>query len=740
MLCLSLFPSPLGYKLWEEPTSSSSSSSSGEESQAVLGVLSSPSSDYLVRSFLGEGAFGKVAKCVKAATKETVAVKIIKNSNFTSEAQNEVAILQQLRAFDSDRFNFVRCNDAFIDKEHVCLEFEMLDVSLMDFLEKKPSRSLSVKEIRPILHQMATTLQLLRSLGVVHTDLKPDNIMMVDRVNQPLKIKMIDFGLACHVSQTQWGSYIQPRYYRSPEVILGFPYTVAIDMWSLGCIAAELFLGYVLYPGSCEYDMLRHMVQTQGQLPQQLLNDGVKTICFFQRKRCRERRWRLKTPFEYGQATWTESYFTSLDDLKKVRPACHLSDQGTMAEMEDRENFVDLLKKMLHLDVHKRVTPSQLLEDPFITMNDIADSYPNSFYVKSCCETMEVCQDQSLSSDNRDQQASTSTTRSASLDQHNVSRQVPPAWHSRQEHPLVLGIASAVSSCLSIHEDQRSSEPQQLSFSIHEEGTRPERQLPITSEQAQSSKAITKPQGKRTRATFIRQKRRMMSLLHDFRQAPTEGPISTAEIKPRRKLTWATFIAAHSGSRSPDGSSSERKRRKMNPDGVQTLKELPQNSKEAPTEATSSKAKAKPQRKRMWATFIASHSGNRSPDSRSPERKMSLLYDSKEAQIEAPSSEVKMKPRRKRTWVTFVASHSGNRSPDSSSPERKRRKMSLDEVETQTKMLHNSNQASSRKSKRSESNNKNPDCEMRGKRRRRQVLDGLRTHKKSTRCKNTQQL
>lgn len=139
---------------------------------------------------------------------------------------------------------------------------------------------------------MATALLLLKSLGVVHSDLKPDNIMMVDQMNQPLKIKVIDFGLARHVSQTQRGSYFQPRFYRqvtgppaqfqykqpkgttkrcwyfifsslrSPEVILGLPYTPAIDMWSLGCIAAELFLGHVLYPGDCEYDMVS--VKTQN--------------------------------------------------------------------------------------------------------------------------------------------------------------------------------------------------------------------------------------------------------------------------------------------------------------------------------------------------------------------------------------------------------------------------------------------------------------------------------------------
>ncbi|CAK6978256.1 homeodomain-interacting protein kinase 2-like isoform X4 [Scomber scombrus] len=362
----------------EEDTTSSSSSSSGNNSQDVLGVLSSPSSDYLIQSLLGEGTFGKVTKCVKTATKETVAVKMIKNSRFKSEAKNEVDILGHLRAFDSDRFNFVKYNDAFIDGEHLCLEFEMLDISLLDFLQKKPSHCLLVKEIRPILHQVGTAMKLLRSLRVAHTDLKPDNIMMVDHINQPLKVKIIDFGLARHVSQTQWGSYIQALSYRSPEVILGLPFTAAIDMWSLGCIAAELFLGSVLYSGNCEYDILRHIVQTQGRLPLKLLNNGLKTRCFFQRKGCNDRQWRLKTPFEYGKATWTNCYFTSLDDLNMVRPVCHLSDDDTMAEVDDRENFIDLLKQMLQLDVAKRIKPSQLLEDPFITMRDIEARYPYS--------------------------------------------------------------------------------------------------------------------------------------------------------------------------------------------------------------------------------------------------------------------------------------------------------------------------------------------------------------------------
>eukprot|EP00064_Thunnus_orientalis_P012042 superscaffoldBa00001802_g12076 len=474
-------------------------------------------------SFLGEGCFGKVTKCLKTATMETVAVKMVKDCNFTDQAKNEVEILEQLRAFDSDKFNFVRYNDAFIDRESVCLEFEMLDISLLDYVEKRPSCSLLVKEIRPILQQVATALQLLRSLGVAHTDIKPDNIMMVDHINQPLRVKIIDFGLARRVSQTDWAMDIQPLNYRAPEIILGFPYTAAIDMWSLGCMAAELFLGNLLYPGNCEYDMLRHIIQTQGQLPQKLLNNGVKTRCFFRQKS--DRQWRLKTPFEYGIVSWTQTYFTSLDDIKTVTPVCHLSDEDIMAEIDDRKNFVDLLKQMLEFDVAKRITPSQLLEDPFITMRDITARYPDSLY-----ENMDVCRHQSLSSD---------------------------------------------SSGSEVQSIQQPRPNPQASFSF------------------------------------------------------------TSQDQPNISL------------------------------------QLLQNSKEAPSEATSSEAKAKPQRKRTWDTFMASHGGNRSPHSTSPERKrrkICRLQDSREAPPEAPSSEAITEPQRKR-------------SPNTTSPERK---MNTDELERRT--------------------------------------------------------
>ena len=76
-------------------------------------------------------------------------------------------------------------------------------------------------------------------------------------------LKVVDFGSACRAHEPVY-SYIQSRFYRAPEVLLGVPYTAAIDVWSLGCIAVELFLGLPLFPGVSEHDQLRLIQDALG--------------------------------------------------------------------------------------------------------------------------------------------------------------------------------------------------------------------------------------------------------------------------------------------------------------------------------------------------------------------------------------------------------------------------------------------------------------------------------------------
>uniref|UniRef100_A0A8D0GTX9 non-specific serine/threonine protein kinase n=1 Tax=Sphenodon punctatus TaxID=8508 RepID=A0A8D0GTX9_SPHPU len=369
-------------------------------------VLCSVKNTYEVLDFLGRGTFGQVVKCWKRGTNEIVAIKILKNHpSYARQGQIEVSILARLSTENADEFNFVRAYECFQHRNHTCLVFEMLEQNLYDFLKQNKFSPLQLKVIRPILEQVATALKKLRSLGLIHADLKPENIMLVDPVRQPYRVKVIDFGSASHVSKTVCSTYLQSRYYRAPEIILGLPFCEAIDMWSLGCVIAELFLGWPLYPGALEYDQIRYISQTQGLPGEQLLNMGTKTSRFF----CKETDasysgWRLKTLEEHEVEMGMKSkearkyVFNSLDDIVHVNMVMDLEGSDLLAEKADRREFVSLLKKMLLIDADLRISPAETLNHPFVTMKHLLD-FPHSNQVKSCFHIMDVCKYRSNSHD-----------------------------------------------------------------------------------------------------------------------------------------------------------------------------------------------------------------------------------------------------------------------------------------------------------------------------------------------------
>ena len=126
----------------------------------------------------------------------------------------QVSILKCLSAENADEFNFVRSYECFQHKGHTCLVFEMLEQNLYDFLKHSKFSPLPLRHIRPVLQQVATALMKLKSLGLIHADLKPENIMLVDPIRQPYRVKVIDFGSASHVSKAVCSTYLQSRYYR----------------------------------------------------------------------------------------------------------------------------------------------------------------------------------------------------------------------------------------------------------------------------------------------------------------------------------------------------------------------------------------------------------------------------------------------------------------------------------------------------------------------------------------------
>ncbi|KAI6110557.1 kinase-like domain-containing protein [Pisolithus croceorrhizus] len=300
--------------------------------------------------FSAKGTFGQVVKCQNMKTNEIVAVKV---------SMMEVTILELLnnQCDPQDEHHILRLLDSFIHRNHLCL-----------LIKQNQFQGLSTQLVKVFTGPAEARL--------IHCDLKPENILL--KSLQSPQIKVIDFGSACHERQTVY-TYIQSRFYRSPEVILGIPYTTSIDMWSLGCIAVELFLGLPLFPGTSEYNQITRIVEMLGMPPTYMLDMGKQTKQFFDSyiDAYGQKKYRLKSLEQYSREHNTneqpgKQYFkaTTLPEIINTAPMPNFkSRQGHEVEKElnNRASFIDFCQGLLNLNPIERWSPQQARMHPFIT-------------------------------------------------------------------------------------------------------------------------------------------------------------------------------------------------------------------------------------------------------------------------------------------------------------------------------------------------------------------------------------
>jgi serine/threonine protein kinase len=356
----------------------------------------------------------------------------------------------------------------FMHQSHLCLVFELLGLNLYEVLKRRQFRGLPLPLVRTIVMQSVEGIrQLSQNKYVVHCDLKPENVLLIsDEVVETFvragdvrrsstpevtpspkvsaeaststgsraessgassdentanvgnleaallagtiparQIKLIDFGSACFEGYTAH-TYIQSRFYRSPEVLVGLPYDSAIDMWSMGCIAAELFLGLPILPGVHEHDQLGRINEMIGKIPDWMLEQGSKStkyhVKFVSRPSQLEHalvrssspgnpnsgspplplpQWRLKTQQEYitslsqseikkkgGLAKLEKQPGNRYFKLQKLADILMLHAKNISAEEKDAlSSFVHFLYGVLDPDPWKRWTAFQALQHPFLT-------------------------------------------------------------------------------------------------------------------------------------------------------------------------------------------------------------------------------------------------------------------------------------------------------------------------------------------------------------------------------------
>lgn len=312
---------------------------------------------YEILKIIGKGTFGVVLQAYDHKTQRGVALKVIRNqARFHTQAKEEIRILTKLLENDvEDKFNVVHMYDSFLFRHHPCIVFELLSLNLFDLSKKNSFNGFTLSLIRRFTFSIVKCLYALSRFDIIHCDLKPENILLKQQNRSGIKV--IDFGSSCF-SNRRVHTYIQSRFYRSPEVILCAKYGPAIDMWSLGCILAELFTGRPLLDGENEGDQLACMMELRGCPPQTFLSKCKLT-------KVRQFIDPLGNPLYCSKNYHGQyKYEATFSPKGKVR--------GTPATRAllphcDDEEFKDFVSQCLVWDPAERMTPARALKHSWLT-------------------------------------------------------------------------------------------------------------------------------------------------------------------------------------------------------------------------------------------------------------------------------------------------------------------------------------------------------------------------------------
>lgn len=221
-------------------------------------------------------------------------------------------------------------------------------MNLYEFIKSNAFRGFSLEVVRRFSKQLLNSLLLLKAHKVIHCDLKPENILLAHPMHS--EIKVIDFGSSCFENERVY-TYIQSRFYRSPEVILGMTYGMPIDMWSLGCILAELFTGVPIFPGENEQEQLACIMEVFGPPEKHLIEKSTRRKLFFD---------------SLGKPRLTVS-----SKGRRRRPS-----SKTLAQVlkTEEEAFLDFLSRCLRWDPDRRMKPEDAVRHEFITGRKVTGS------------------------------------------------------------------------------------------------------------------------------------------------------------------------------------------------------------------------------------------------------------------------------------------------------------------------------------------------------------------------------
>ncbi|XP_052779197.1 mitogen-activated protein kinase 14-like isoform X2 [Mya arenaria] len=302
---------------------------------------------------VGVGAYGQVCSALDTKTNRKVAIKKLsrpfQSAIHAKRTYREIRMLKHMV-----HENVIGLLDVFTPTEtfdefdEVYLATALMGADMNNIIK---TQRLSDDHVQFLIYQVLRAMKYIHSAGIIHRDLKPSNIA----VNEDCELKILDFGLARHTDDQMTG-YVATRWYRAPEIMLNWMhYNQTVDVWSIGCIMAEMLTGRPLFPGTDHIDQLTKILTLAGSPNERLLSKISSEEA---------RNYIQQLP------KWEKK------DFKKV-----FEGANPMA--------IDLLERMLDLDADTRITAEQALAHPYLSQYADPSDEPTAPKYDESFESME---------------------------------------------------------------------------------------------------------------------------------------------------------------------------------------------------------------------------------------------------------------------------------------------------------------------------------------------------------------